>query len=176
MAATTHARRLRLPVLGCLLFGLLVTHVSVRYLLSTLHGFAVYRGLDSRVSVAVLGLYVSSSLVVNTIVIIRHEAAGGVSGAGFVLFAVEPFTTIFEAGCQVAAGSGSPLLPAVTVDGIVVGLSTWNGSCGTPLNTPVIAVGLCCVAGGLWMANVPAVVLTRWLGVLDPYCPGRGVD
>jgi len=165
-------------VLGCLLYGLLVTHISVRYLLSTLHGFVTFRGVDPAISLVVLSIYTVSMVVLAVIAVIRQATAGGISGAGFLLFAAEPFTSalIFGDGCQVAAGSGSSLLPEVTIEGIVVNLSAWNGSCGTSLNTAVIAVGLLGVSGGLWMANVPTVALSRWLSVLEPYCPGYGVD
>jgi hypothetical protein len=171
MAETIHARRLRFTVLGCLLFGLLVTHVSVRYLMSALHGFTVYRGLDSSVLLVVSGIYTGSIIVLAAIAMARLETAGGISGAGLVLLAAEPFTTVFESGCQVSAGSGSSLLPEVVVDGITVGISSWNGSCEASLNTAVIAVGLLCVAGGLWMGNFPAIALSRWRAVVDSYYP-----
>lgn len=168
MADTRYTRRLRLTVLGCLLFWLVVIHVSVRYLQIPLSRFGTFGGVDP----TMLSLIYPVSMIVLAVVAIRRQGtAGWLSGAGFLLFAVEPPTStlIFGDGCLLTVSPNWSLLPAVSINGIAVGLT--NASCGVSLNSVVLGLGVLCVAGGLWMGNVPAIALSRWRAVVDPYYP-----
>jgi hypothetical protein len=57
MSISIHSRSRRLTVVVCLLSGLLVGNVSVRYLFGTLFGFVKYRGLAPIAPWVVLLLY-----------------------------------------------------------------------------------------------------------------------
>jgi hypothetical protein len=169
----TRFRRLRLVVVGCGLFGLLVTHVSVRYLVSTLFGFVTYSGLAPVVPFLVLGLYSVPVGALAVLVAARRGRAGAVLGTGYLLLVVEPLTSslLWGDGCEVGSTAGVSLLPRTTMDGVAVVVYAWNGACSASLNTLAIGIGLSSVGIGLWMGDLPEEALTRWLMLVETYWP-----
>lgn len=169
----TRSRRLRLVVVGCGLFGLLVSHVSVRYLVSALFGFVTYRGLAPVVPFLVLGLYAVSVGALAVLVAARRGRAGAVLGTGLLLLVVEPLTSsmLWGDGCEVGSATGTSLLPRTTVDGAAVVVYAWNGACSASLNTVAIGLGLLSVGVGLWLGSLPEETLTRWLRLVEAYLP-----
>lgn len=177
MPDDTRSGRLRIAVIGCSLFALLVLHVSLRYLVSALFGFVTYRGLAPTVPFLVLGLYVILLFVLAGILAVRHGKSGVVLGTGLLLLAVEPVTSSFTwgDGCEVSGTAGASLLPEITVDGVRLILYAWNGSCSASLTTVVIGVGGLLAGIGLWMGRLPDVTLTRWITLIETVCPSSNI-
>lgn len=175
MPVAPRSHRLRLAVIGCGLFGLLVVHVSLRYLFSALFGFVTYRGLNPILPVLVLGVYTVLLVALGVIAAVHRGKSGIVLGTGSLLLAGEPLTSTFVwgDGCEVGGSAGSSLLPEVTGDGAAVVVYAWNGSCSTSLNSVVIGVGVIVVGFGLWTGRLPDSTLARWMALVETYWPSQ---
>lgn len=173
MPASPSPRSLRLTAIGCGLAFLLVIHISMRYLIGTLFGFAEYRGLSPVIPFLALGVYVLLLGGVAVSAIARRELAGLSLGTGLLILAVEPIASSFlwGDGCEVSAGAGASLLPEILVRqmGRVIVLFTWNGSCSVSLTTPVIGIGVAFVGIGLWAGEILDNFVARWVALLERY-------
>lgn len=168
-------RHFRLPVIGCGLFALVVIHVSLRYLFSTLFGFVTYRGLAPPVPFLALGAYMILLVGLAMMAAVRRGNAGVVLGVGLLVLAVEPITSayLWADGCEVSTNAGASLVPEMTVDGVAFVLYSWNGACSTSLNTVLIGIGLLWVGSGLWTGSIPDVALARWMSLIEVYWPSE---
>lgn len=165
MATANKFHPIRLTVMGCVLFGLLVAHLAIRYLHISLFGFVKYRGLAPVVPWVILGAYILLLGVLAVVAVYRLERNGLAIGTGLLLFAVEPFT-ILNGGCQVSSSAGLASIPRVAWDGAAIVIWAWNGSCSMYLAYPLVAVALLLVAVGMWVGSLPDVALSRWRHLL----------
>jgi hypothetical protein len=160
-------------VVSCGLCGLLVLHISLRYLSSTLFGFVTHREIAPVVPAFVLGIHSLLLLALAVVAAVRFEKSGVVLGTGLLLFAIEPGTSsfIWGDGCEVGGGGGASLLSTLTRDGPAVIFYTWNGACSISLNTVAIGIGVLLVGVGLWLGRLPEVTLSQWMMLLETYWP-----
>lgn len=165
------SRRLRLAVIGCGLFALLVVHVSLRYLIAASFGYVTYRALAPTIPFIVLGIYMVLLLGLAILLAVWRGGPGVVLGTGLILLVIEPVTSMFiwGDGCEVGGRAGASLLPEITVDGAKVILYAWNGSCSASLNVVVIVGGVCLAGIGLGTGKLPDIALTRWMTFIETY-------
>ena len=175
MPTSIRSRSLRLTVVVCLLAGLLVGHVSVRYLIGTLFGFVTYRGLTPIAPWVVLLLYLLVLIGVAVRAAIRRGIPGISLGLGLLLLAVEPLLSSFMwgDGCEVRGTSQASLIPEISVSGARVTLFAWNGSCSVSVTPAVIGISILLLGSGLWMGNLPETTLGRWTAFVDAYLPSQ---
>jgi len=165
MATAKEFHPVRLTIVACLLFGLLVAHLAARYLHITLFGFVTYRGLAPVVPWVLLGAYVLLLGVLAVVAIYRLGRTGLILATGLLLFAVEPFT-ILSGGCDVSSSAAPASIPRVALDGTAITIWAWNGACSMYLAYPLVAFALLLVAVGLWIGSLPDVARTRWRQLL----------
>lgn len=175
MPTSIRSRSLRLTVVVCLLSGLLVGHVSVRYLFGTLFGFVKYRGLAPVAPWVVLLLYLLLLIGVAVRATIRRGIPGITLGLGLLLLAVEPLVSsfIWGDGCEAGSASQASLLPEISVSGARVTLFAWNGSCSVSVTPAIIGISILLLGSALWMGNLPETTHGRWTAFVDAYLPSQ---
>jgi hypothetical protein len=173
MAASIRSRSLRLAVVACLLSGLLVGHVLVRYLFGTLFGFVKYRGLAPVAPWVVLLLYLLLLIGIAVWVAIQRDSPGIPLSLGLLLLAVEPLASSFMwgDGCEVGSASQVSLIPEISVSGARVTLFAWNGACSVSITPAILGISILLLGSGLWMGNLPETTLRRWIAVVDALVP-----
>lgn len=173
MLMNFHSNQTRLKIFGLILFCLLGTHLMIRYLSSTLFGFATYKGLNSIVPFAVLWGYLLLLVVLAIYTALRLGNYGIILGTGLLLLATEPFISIFlwGDGCKVGGHSGATLVPEFTIESGVVVLYTWNGACTTSINTALIGAGILLAGLAIWLGRFPNFVLKLLIKSIQTYWP-----
>jgi len=175
MSTPIRSRSLRLTVVVCLVFGLLVGHLSIRYLFGTLFGFVTYRGLAPVAPWAVLLLYLLLLVGVAVGVTVRRGVPGISLGLGLLLLAVEPLLSSFMwgDGCEVGGTSQASPIPEVSASGARITLFVWNGSCSVSVTPAIIGISVLLLGSGLWLGNLPEMTLGRWTASVDGYLPSQ---
>jgi len=156
MTISTGSRDVQLTEVGCLLFGLLVVHIVLRYLAAVLFGFVTYRGLAPAIPWLITGIHMLLFVVLGVGVAINRGKAGGLLGGALLLLSVEPLSSAFVwgDGCEVSSNLGSTLFPEVTIQPGAVILYAWNGGCSASLNIALIGISALLAGGGLWLSIV----------------------
>jgi hypothetical protein len=156
MAISNDSRHVRLAIVGCLLFGLLVVHLVFRYLAAVLFGFVTYRALAPAIPWLITGIHMLLFVMIGVGVAIYRGKAGGLLGGGLLLLSIEPLSSgfVWGDGCEVSRSVGSTLFPEVTIQPGAVILYAWNGGCSASLNIALIGISALLAGGGLWLSIV----------------------